>query len=100
MSRTPRFTARGPTSSTRASPRSAIRELVAYVRANEPGTKLSIALQDVEEPTRFLHVFSFADAAAQDRHSSSDAVRRFTAALYLGLVAPVEFTECRLIATT
>lgn len=40
-----------------------------------------MALQDVEEPTRFLHVVTFADPAAEERHSASDAVRRFTATL-------------------
>ena len=41
--------------------RSVIEEFVAYVRANEPGTKLYLSLEDAEEPTRFLHVMIFED---------------------------------------
>ena len=49
---------------------------------------------------RFLHLFEFRDAAAEERHSSSPGVRRFTAALYPRLEAPVEFTDQEVVAST
>ena len=46
----------------------AIEELVEYVRKNEPGTQMYLAWQEKSDPTRFLHLFIFADEAAQKRH--------------------------------
>jgi quinol monooxygenase YgiN len=57
----------------------AIEEFVEYVRANEPGTLVYAAWQRQDDPTRFLHLFTFADAAAQTAHSESTAVARFEA---------------------
>jgi quinol monooxygenase YgiN len=78
----------------------AIREFVAYVMKNEPGTIRYISLQDKADPTRFLHYFEFQDKKSEDAHSSSEAVRRFTAVLYPLCVAPVEFTDFGTVATT
>src|ERR1700756_2638978 len=55
----------------------AIRKSVANVKANEPGTQMYLAWQEKSDPTRFLHLFIFADEAAQTRHGQSDAVKRF-----------------------
>lgn len=76
----------------------AIREFIDYLRANEPQTLQYIAMQETDDATRFLHVFILADAAARDRHSNSDAVKRFTGALYPNCLAPVEFTEYSVVA--
>lgn len=62
--------------------RSAMEEFVSSVRANEPGTRLYLSLQDREDPTRFLHVMIFEDEAAEDLHANSEAVKRFTDVLY------------------
>ena len=62
-----------------------------YVRDNEPGTKLYLSLQDVEEPKRFLHVTIFEDQAAQNIHTNSKAVDRFTGTLYPETVDGVVF---------
>ena len=84
----------------RASCERVIREFVEYVRLNEPRTRLYTSVQETADSTRFLHFFIFEDEAAREVHSNSDAVNRFTEALYPACVAPVEFTEYRLVATT
>ena len=79
----------------------AVREFIAYVQANEPGTRLYLALQEQGDPTQFLHYFIFDDPAAEARHSSSEGVRRFTAILYPELVGGgVTFTDHTRLATT
>jgi quinol monooxygenase YgiN len=76
----------------------AIKEFVAYVEANEPGTHMYLAWQQKDDPTRFLHLFIFADADAQTRHGQSEAVRRFEGAYSPELVgAEVVFTDYELI---
>jgi quinol monooxygenase YgiN len=35
-----------------------------------------LAWQEKDDPTRFLHLFVFADKAAQARHGQSEAVKR------------------------
>jgi quinol monooxygenase YgiN len=80
--------------------KAAIRRFVAYVRENEPGTLRYLSLQERDDPTRFLHYFEFRDEKAEDIHSSSQAVQRFTSVLYPLCVRPVEFTDLALLATT
>ena len=55
----------------------AIEDFVRYVEENEPGTRMYLAWQQKDDPTRFLHLFIFKDAAAQMRHGQSEAVRHF-----------------------
>ena len=71
----------------------AIREFVEYVKAQEPGTFRYISMQDKQHPTRFLHFIIFVNAAAERKHSSSAAVKKFAGILYPNCVRPVEFTE-------
>jgi len=80
--------------------RSVIEEFVAYVRANEPGTKLYLSLQDAEEPTRFLHVMIFQDEASENIHTNSEAVDRFTGTLYPETVDGVTFEKCTAVGPT
>jgi quinol monooxygenase YgiN len=80
--------------------RAAIEEFVAYVTGNEPGTRLYSAWQERDDLTRFVHLFIFADQAAQDAHSRSDAVRRFESVYGPELVGgPVVFTDYTLVAS-
>ncbi len=78
----------------------AIREFVDYVRENEPNTFLYTSLQEKGNPNHFLHYFIFRDENARQVHANSEAVNRFTSILYPNLIAPVEFTEYEVFATT
>jgi quinol monooxygenase YgiN len=71
----------------------AIREFVAYVHANEPGTLRYEVWQEQAEPTRFVHIFVFRDAEADRIHSESREVKEFAGILYPECLAPVEFTD-------
>jgi quinol monooxygenase YgiN len=77
----------------------AIKEFVAYVQANEPGTHMYLAWQQKDDPTHFLHLFIFENAAAQTRHGESEAVRHFESVYSPELVGgDVVFTNYELIA--
>jgi len=77
----------------------AIEEFVTYVKANEPGTHMYLAWQEKDDPTHFLHLFIFEDAAAQARHGESEAVRRFEEVYSPELVGgDVTFTNYEMIA--
>jgi quinol monooxygenase YgiN len=79
--------------------KAAIEEFVRYVAQNEPGTTMYAAWQSVDDPTKFVHLFEFADDAAHRVHGSSDAVRAFEAVYQPVLVAgPVRFTDYQLVA--
>ena len=55
----------------------AIKVFVRYVQEHEPGTKMYLAWQEKNDPTRFLHLFIFEDEAAHRRHGESAAVKQF-----------------------
>ncbi len=78
----------------------AIREFIAYVKANEPGTLRYTSLQEQSDPTSFMHFFIFEDEAAREKHANSEGVNRFTAVLYPECLAPVEFVEHTMVAST
>jgi quinol monooxygenase YgiN len=78
----------------------AIEEFVRYVKANEPGTKMYVAWQQKEDPTRFVHFFIFDDEAAHARHGASEAVKRFEAVYKPDLVGGnVVFTDYTMVAS-
>ena len=80
--------------------RAAIVEFVDYVRHNEPGSRTYTAWQQKDDPTKFVHLFEFADEAAHETHGSSEAVRAFEAVYAPELVGgPVVFTDYVLVAT-
>ena len=80
--------------------RKAIEEFVPYIRASEPGTRLYEAWQQKDDPTRFVHFFIFEDAAANEVHGQSAAVKRFEAAYGPELIdGPVVFTNYERVAT-
>jgi quinol monooxygenase YgiN len=77
----------------------AIREFVAYVRANETGTLRYDVWQEKNDPTRFVHIFTFRDAEADKIHSESAAVKKFSSILYPECLAPVEFIDYQLVVS-
>jgi quinol monooxygenase YgiN len=78
----------------------AIQEFVPYVQANEPGTRMYLAWQQKDDPTRFVHFFIFENEAAHTAHSRSDAVKRFEAAYRPELAGgDVVFTDYELVAS-
>jgi quinol monooxygenase YgiN len=80
--------------------RRAIAEFGPYVHANEPGTKLYLAWQQKDDPTRFVHFFIFEDEAAHAAHAGSPAVKRFEAAYRPELSeGDVVFTDYEPVAT-
>lgn len=77
----------------------AITEFVDYMKTNEPGTRMYLAWQQSDDPTRFVHLFTFEDEQAHEAHGSSDAVRRFEEVYRPHLVAgPVVFTDYDMVA--
>jgi quinol monooxygenase YgiN len=80
--------------------RAAITDFVEYVAANEPGSRMYTAWQSKHDPTRFVHLFEFADEAAHEAHGRSAAVRQFEAVYQPELTdGPVVFTDYVQIAT-
>lgn len=71
----------------------ALREFVAYVRVNEPGTLRYEVWQEPGHPTRFVHIFTFRDAEADRIHSESAAVKKFASVLYPECLEPVKFVD-------
>jgi quinol monooxygenase YgiN len=77
----------------------AIKEFVDYVQASEPGSQMYLAWQRKDDPTQFIHLFIFADEAAQKRHGGSEAVKRFESVYSPELVdGSVVFTDYEMIA--
>ena len=77
----------------------AIKEFVHYVQGNETGTQMYLAWQERSDPTRFLHLFIFEDAAAQARHGQSEEVKRFESLYSPELVGgEVVFTDYDMVA--
>ena len=78
----------------------AVEEFVSYVKANEPGTRLYVAWQQKEDPTRLVHFFIFEDEAAHAAHGKSAAVKRFESVYSPELVGgPVVFTDYNMVAS-
>jgi quinol monooxygenase YgiN len=78
----------------------AIQEFVPYVRDHEPGTRLYMAWQQKDDPTRFVHFFIFEDEAAHTAHSKSAAVKQFETAYRPELISgDVVFTDYEMVAT-
>ena len=74
--------------------KAAIVEFVDYVAAHEPGTRIYTAWQEESDPTKFVHLFEFADEEAHEAHGTSAAVQMFEEVYQPELAAgPVVFTD-------
>ena len=62
----------------------AIEQFVRHVQENEPDTQMYLAWQHKDDPTRFIHLFIFADKAAQERHGKSEASQAVRSRLFAG----------------
>ena len=76
----------------------AVATFASRIAAEEPGTRLYLSLQDGAERTRFLHVMTFDDEAAEERHRHSPATREFTTFLYPELLGGVDVHDYRRVA--
>jgi quinol monooxygenase YgiN len=80
--------------------KAAIGEFVKYVTEHEPCTRIYTAWQQQSDPTKFVHLFEFADEAAHQAHGASVAVRKFEEVYQPELAAgPVVFTDYLQIAS-
>lgn len=80
--------------------KAAIVEFVEYVTKHEPDTRVYTAWQQESDPTKFVHLFEFADEEAHKAHGASAAVRRFEDVYQPELAAgPVVFTDYLQIAS-
>jgi len=70
-----------------------VSRFVASVKDNEPGTRTYLALQDKENPSRFVHLMEFDDAEAEEFHRGTDWVKEFTRGLYPTLEGGISFEE-------
>ena len=80
--------------------RAAIAEFVAYVADSEPNSRLYAAWQEVDDPTKFVHLFIFENEAAHEAHGRSAAVKKFESVYTPELTGgPVVFTDYRVVAS-
>lgn len=80
--------------------RAAAAEFVNWVADNEPGSLMYTAWQQKDDPSKFVHLFEFADEAAHKAHGQSAAVRKFESVYQPELVGgPVVFTDYVLVAS-
>lgn len=78
----------------------AIKKFTRYITDHEKGTTLYMAWQDVDDITKFTHIFIFANEEARITHSNSDAVKEFEEVYEPALVhGPVVFKHFEAIAS-
>lgn len=75
-----------------------IREFIAAIASHEPDTTIYHSYQDLDDPTRFLHLMRFTDQGAREYHVSSDHVETFVDRLYPLCEEKPVFTDVRTVA--
>lgn len=76
----------------------AVGEFVAAIAENEPRTTIYHSYQDMDDPTRFLHVMRFEDEEARAVHIDTDHVHRFVNRLYPLCDEQPVFVDIRTVA--
>ncbi len=82
---------------TQAQVQKIVREFVSKVGKNEPGT-LAYEVFVQKDGVTFLHVMTFANAAAEKVHVSSDYVKKFVGELYPLCISVPDFYELKLVS--
>ncbi|MEO9512928.1 MAG: antibiotic biosynthesis monooxygenase family protein [Flavobacteriaceae bacterium] len=59
-----------------------VARFISKIEKNEPGTLFYKSFQEEEDPTRFVHIMTFANTEAQRAHKKSAYCTEFTNALY------------------
>jgi len=73
----------------------ALRAVIAWVKASEPGTVAYFVSRSRDDPTVFTTFERFVDEAAMRRHNESRAVAGFVAATRDSLDGPLLLHACR-----
>lgn len=76
----------------------AIVTFTAAVREREPETLLYLALQDADQPSRFVHVMAFANEDAEAAHRETPWVQAFVESLYPHTLEGVTFRDHSVVA--
>lgn len=76
----------------------AIEEFITAIAENEPGTEIYHSYQEVDDPTRFLHVMRFTDEKSREIHIDTDHVHRFVERLYPLCEEQPVFTDVTTVA--
>ena len=77
----------------------AVEEFVTEIRLKQPGTLRYEVWQERDNPARFVHLFVFRDAAADQAHSDAAETKKFASILYPACLEPVKFVDYRQVAT-
>ena len=59
-----------------------INDFIDGIRNNEEDTAIFHSFQEQEDPVTFIHVMTFKDAQAEEKHRTSSYCQRFTEELY------------------
>ena len=62
--------------------KAAIDEFVENIREKELGTLLYSSMQDINDPTQFMHYMEFADRESHQHHTATNYVTTFVKKLY------------------
>jgi quinol monooxygenase YgiN len=73
----------------------ALRDVIAAVKAGEPGTLAYVVSRDLNDPAVFTTFERFRDEAAMTLHNQSRAVAEFVAATKDSLAGPIVLHSCR-----
>jgi quinol monooxygenase YgiN len=74
-----------------------LKEYLAFIKQNEPGTLFYIVVQDQADPTSFMHFGSYEDATAQEKHNNGATY--YADLLWAETPTPATFIDYELVAS-